>query len=538
MWLILPTSRSSPESEDSISPSDLRFLGLSQSATSRTTSRSAAFWRREWKKGRLNPFRSGLTCEPSLANSIVAEWLASSGASPAPTSASPANEPESTPAKPADCGGSTSESSGKSNQSGFSSKTSPDSSAHPVAIWNPETQLMESPQIGLFATSTPFLGRWPTSGSMRNGCVFERPTWAPPSSASGCSFWPTADVDLAQRGDRTQFYDGRRGQDLMSVAVNWNTPGLDSFRSRGGDCIGEMGLDQEARKWTTPQGHDCRGTKTPKQISAMKERTGAGVHNLNEETASWSTPRSEDAESCGNHPKAQDSLTGQTRNWLTPHGNENPNSGAGGGEFAKDVQQWRSPNERDHHAQGPRLDALQRQTTLTDQAQNWSTPSARDWKSGEASDETLQANARPLSEEATHWSTPTSHDGRRPGGETGSTQGRNLKREGQRYSLPVQAWVERACSMTYESFTPEALAELGSAIKPNSATPSNGSASSMQNRGSRPRLNPAFDAFHMGFPWWWTRTAPTSFAPAEMRWWLCRAHWRLQSFLGDLGHDG
>ena len=470
MWLILPTYRSSPESEDLISPSGSRFQHLARSVTSRTTSRSAAFWRREWLMGRLSPFRSGVTCEPSHADSIVAEWLASSAASLAPTLASPANEPASTPAKPADSGGSISASSATFNPHGCSSKTSLASSAHPVAIWNPKTQRMESPQIGLFATSTPFLGRWPTSGSMRNGCVYERPTWAPHRSGSEYSSWP---------------------------AANWQTPATDSFRSRGGDRKQEMGLDQEARKWTTPQSHYCRGAKTPEQISAMKERTGSGVRNLNEDAASWSTPRSEDAESCGNHPQAQDSLTGQTRGWMspsvgdakgrkytydqhdktrprlalpgetagwsTPHGNENPNSGAGGGEFA--------------------------------------TPSARDWKSGKAIQETMEGNARPLNEQASAC------------------------------SLPAQAWVEKACSMTYDSFTPEALAELGAAIKPNSATPSNGPASSTKDRGLRPRLNPAFDSWHMGFPWWWTRTAPISFGLAEMRWWLCKVRRRLEFLL-------
>ena len=35
--------------------------------------------------------------------------------------------------------------------------------------------------------------------------------------------------------------------------------------------------------------------------------------------SSWPTPRSEDSESCGNHPGAVDSLTGATRQWATPN---------------------------------------------------------------------------------------------------------------------------------------------------------------------------------------------------------------------------
>ena len=34
--------------------------------------------------------------------------------------------------------------------------------------------------------------------------------------------------------------------------TNWQTPGTDSFRSRGGDRKDEMGLDQQARRWDFP----------------------------------------------------------------------------------------------------------------------------------------------------------------------------------------------------------------------------------------------------------------------------------------------
>jgi hypothetical protein len=68
------------------------------------------------------------------------------------------------------------------------------------------------------------------------------------------------------------------------------------------------------------------------------------------ESSSWPTARAEDSECCGNHRSAVDSLTGGAR-------------------------EWRSPNTRDHHAQGPRLNADQRQITLVDQAQSmWLTP--------------------------------------------------------------------------------------------------------------------------------------------------------------------
>lgn len=45
---------------------------------------------------------------------------------------------------------------------------------------------------------------------------------------------------------------------LADVSEFWQTPATDSFRSRGGDRKGEMGLDQQARlQWVTPNSRDA-----------------------------------------------------------------------------------------------------------------------------------------------------------------------------------------------------------------------------------------------------------------------------------------
>lgn len=46
-----------------------------------------------------------------------------------------------------------------------------------------------------------------------------------------------------------------------------------------------MGVSAEVALLPTPQAHDHVGGKTPEQITAMRERTGAGVSNLNEVAA-------------------------------------------------------------------------------------------------------------------------------------------------------------------------------------------------------------------------------------------------------------
>ena len=105
----------------------------------------------------------------------------------------------------------------------------------------------------------------------------------------------------------------------------------------------------------------------------------------------WPSARAEDAESCGNHPGAIDSLTGA-------------------------ASEWRTPNTRDHHAQGPRMGADQRQITLVDQALKWATPNQRDQKNPNMEDSgnyqrKVQAGwTIDLNDQAANWNTPSSRD--------------------------------------------------------------------------------------------------------------------------------
>jgi hypothetical protein len=131
------------------------------------------------------------------------------------------------------------------------------------------------------------------------------------------------------------------------------------------------------------------------------------------------------------------SLHHAVANWPTPkaqsHNGERGNDLRHGRVLDEDAANWRTPNMRDHHPQGPRADHPQRQLYLSDQtsqwrapsaghkakgasqppekrlagghtldlqdqAEFWPTPAARDWKSGEALQE--YGNARPLNEAA------------------------------------------------------------------------------------------------------------------------------------------
>lgn len=154
---------------------------------------------------------------------------------------------------------------------------------------------------------------------------------------------PNAHDATGARGPGFEMTDGHtKPHDLAKHAEQWTTPGTDSFRSRGGDRVNEMGLDQEARHWQSPQGRDFRSG----EITQETKEKHVGSRPLNEEVLNWPSPRTEDSESCGNHPNATDSLRGSVQNWLTPHGamgHEADGTYGCCGEAAKEAANWRTP---------------------------------------------------------------------------------------------------------------------------------------------------------------------------------------------------
>ena len=127
---------------------------------------------------------------------------------------------------------------------------------------------------------------------------------------------------------------------------------------------------KDASSWPSPDAALMNDGADPERHALRVERlkssringNGAGTP-LAMKAQMWPTASSEDAECAGNHPGATDSLTGATK-------------------------EWRTPNTRDHHAQGPRTNHPQRQTTLVDQVQ-WQTPATDSFRSrgGDRKDE-------------------------------------------------------------------------------------------------------------------------------------------------------
>jgi hypothetical protein len=105
----------------------------------------------------------------------------------------------------------------------------------------------------------------------------------------------------------------------------------------------------------------------------LYERPTLALHTSEKESSSWPTARAEDSESCGNHQGVQDSLGGATVNWGTPRANDAEKRGLIAGDprngIVGQAANWRTPDTRMDHPQGPRKDAKQRQLTLVDQVE-------------------------------------------------------------------------------------------------------------------------------------------------------------------------
>lgn len=289
----------------------------------------------------------------------------------------------------------------------------------------------------------------------------------------------------------------------------------------------------------------------------------------------WSTPRSEDSESCGNHPGSMDSLTGQTSNWPTPNAApEAPTQegiqsaspwgtpgamdggtirrGAGRGNElllagqAKEFN-WPTPdasvmNDREtpetFEARRAKLDDRSRNgkgagTPLTIAAQQWATPraSAADQGNDKASAQRRsQGENTGLKDQASNFPTPTTQDAEQAGSPKremltnvavsprATPAARDTRSDQGQEGLLARDAHPRGKPLTRQILT--------SQIGLQDETPETpGQKSSDAGPGSRPllrrrKLNPNFVEWLMGFPRGWSEAlfsnGTPGYGPAEM----------------------
>jgi len=494
VWLKLPRLVCLPAQECLTSPSISLLEELARSSAWRGKYLRPESWRRVLKTGVFQTLLSGLTCEPSAAARLMAEWTASLEASHVPTSPLPDDKPGSTET-PADCISSTSES---------FAKFSPDGSL-----------LKTSRQFSLFQQEEPYCENLPRSGSMRNGELFERPMLAPRIDATGLSSW-------------------RSGQSLPYTpqerpAYKTPLPGESSKRywERMERHERENGIDPTAGStpWPTP---DC---------NTSSYSNGKFGENLREKAANWPTPRSEDSESCGNHPGAVDSLTGATRQWATPNCRDDHNPSTPD-----------SPRTQRKLEQGWTID-------LNEQAAWWTTPQAHDAAGGNPERVgrfgTKHGGAN-LADDVTLWRTPSAQEPGISADRLEGQQGSRMydKETGRlaQYGITQQVamWKTPDVPNGGRTMSAEDVAANGATDKgkrqvglenqvchsfhPDQETPPHGSASLPSGPTSRRRLNPNFVDWLMSLPPGWT-----DYAPVETASWYSRVRMHLESLLKERG---
>lgn len=259
-------------------------------------------------------------------------------------------------------------------------------------------------------------------------------------------------------------------------------------------------------------------------------------------SSAWPTARAENSESCGNHPGATDSLTGITRNWMTPSANDET-----GKQYTRDggdpnkprlsltgmalVERWPTPdtNPDGRHNMSPGPAGAR--PTIAIAAKEWATPQSRDGK-GVLADGFNEAS---LPRDASQWPTPNALPASNDLTLTCSGDGREKPNK---LGWAIAAWPTPDANA--DSYRLKGDSQQSKSLEPMSrkfslqvqATQA-GPTSSETSLGSPRRLNPAFAAWLMGWPSWWTNPGVTNSAASEMALYRSRLQRQLSDLCGD-----
>lgn len=267
----------------------------------------------------------------------------------------------------------------------------------------------------------------------------------------------------------------------------------------------------------------------------------------------WPSTRSEDAESCGNHPGAVDSLTGAVSQWHTPRANDSEKRGECKNHHRNGIvsqaMNWPTPNTLDM-LEPKTAKALLKEMQVTrpgraapgnlrdfvTQMDKWQTPGSDSFRSRGGSRKAEMG----LDQQSRQWSTPHSHNAHgAPGKGLSSREGRrrDLVREAMVWPSPAARDMKGANSAAHVTRVGgggvkhmDQLANYAVHSRP-ARRINDGVKSSPQSRGAPRRLNPAFTAWLMGWPWWWTHSETINCAQSEMALYRCALRQRLACLL-------
>lgn len=372
--------------------------------------------------------------------------------------------------------------------------------------WNPSSCFWKTSQGSFLEVdlSTSFPGL-PKSGSMRTGCISRRPRLARAIGGSECSSWLTPTSK-----------DGEKDQDGPATLEKY----------------GQTTSSQRLR---------------------------------NQVLVAWPTPRSEDSESCGNHPEATDSLTGATMLWATPGAMAGGSTSRGGDRIAEpllggQVQLWTSPVATDRANRGNRARKNGHtgggESSLADDVQRFGiTPQSSECHANHAQDEdgfSLDLSTITPASAATAKDGAGTTDSQTAGESRGagdlwatpmtSDDGHKVTPASKIGLLPQVASWPTPNSRDHKGSDLESrnggsslshYAETGQRSHLDPATPA-GPTSSETQPGLRRRLNPAFVCWLMGMPHaFWTRAEPISSGAQATALFRTAQQQRLSNLYGD-----
>ncbi len=291
--------------------------------------------------------------------------------------------------------------------------------------------------------------------------------------------WPTPDANAFGSGMSVETQDAR----VASLKAEFN--------GQNGNGAGKL-LAIECQRWATPLNQDSKRSgndSTPQDKELL-------VH----EAERWSTPAANDAEKRGNSQVGA-MLVSQSANWYTPNTddrtskNQERNLGA-----QVELMGWSTPAASDgQRGTSPYSEAEinrpeGKPMTLSKDVATWATPMAAD-----DGNKVTPATKVGLLPQVAAWPTPNSRD----------HKGTDLEsRNG-------------GCSLSHATQTGEFSHRDRNATGSKSAKP------------STRRLNPAFVCWLMGWPWWWTRAAPTNSAAEAMELWRRQQQLLLLNLCGE-----
>lgn len=185
---------------------------------------------------------------------------------------------------------------------------------------------------------------WPTSGGMRNGQLFQRPTLEPATGVRGGfaghgETWLTPRATDTNNSESSETFVKRMGDrgshcsgSLAAQASRyWTTPDvcsgardmskIDPEAQKRANTKRTTGLPTEAQNWATPQARDHKNPDKPESGNFQRKLQQGYTIDLNSQTAAWESshqaqPTQPGPESSSNGPTSPRRLNPAFTEWL------------------------------------------------------------------------------------------------------------------------------------------------------------------------------------------------------------------------------